>query len=70
MHQVRIKTHPDYWFTVEDFYLDIGCDGLTISYWDFKDGKESRGKYISVDKSVALPIADAIYELFKKEDNQ
>ena len=68
-NQIRIQPDPEYWFTVEDFYLGLGCDGLTISYWDCDDGKESRVKYICIEESSALAVADAIYKLFKKEDN-
>ena len=68
-HQIRIQPETDFWFTVEDFYLDLGCEGLTISYWEYKDGKESRVKSISIDGDLALTVADAIYKLFKKEDN-
>jgi len=67
--QIRIQTERDYWFTVEDIYLDLREDGLTISYWDLRDGKEERVKHICIDGSLALPLADAIYKLFKKEDN-
>jgi hypothetical protein len=66
--QIRIQANPDYWYTVEDVYLDVGCDGLTISsYWETKDGK--RRDYVCIEKDSALAIADAIYKLFKKEQS-
>jgi len=68
--QIRIQTERDYWFAVEDVYLDLGSDGLTISYWELRDGKEKRANYICIDGSVALTLADSIYKLFKKENNQ
>ena len=68
--QIRIQTERDYWFTVEDIYLDLGGDGLTISYWDLRDGKEERVNYICIDGSLALTLADSIYKLFKKESSQ
>ena len=68
-NQIRIQPHNEYWFTVEDFYWGVGCDGLTISSWEYKDGKETRVKSISIEESSALAVADAIYKLFKKEDN-
>ena len=67
--QIRIQTESDYWFTVEDVYLDLGEDGLTISYWELRDGKEKRANYICIDGSLALTLVDSIYQLFKKEDN-
>ena len=67
--QIRIQTETDYWFTVEDVYLDLGEDGLTISYWELRDGKEKRANYICIDGSLALTLVDSIYQLFKKEDN-
>ena len=35
-NQVRIQEHEDFWYTVEDTNLDVGCDGCTISYWEAK----------------------------------
>lgn len=29
---VRIQPEPEYWYTVEDIYLDAGTEGITISY--------------------------------------
>jgi hypothetical protein len=41
-NQVRIQQHQDFWYTVEDTHLDVGCDGCTISYWEFmKDTKDT-----------------------------
>ena len=67
--QIRIQSERDYWFTVEDVYLDLGSDGLTISYWSLRDGKEERVNHICIDGNLALTLADSIYKLFKKEDN-
>lgn len=58
--QIRIQQHQDYWYTVEDTHLDVGCDGCTISVWGDK-----RDHYICMDKEEALAVADAIYKLFK-----
>ena len=67
--QIRIQSENYYWFTVEDIYLDVGCSGLTVSYWEERDGRGERITQISIDEKSALPLADAIYKLFKKEDN-
>ena len=67
--QICIQPETDYWFTVEDTYLDLGTDGLTISYWSLRDGKEERIMHICMDEPEALAVADAIYKLFKKENN-
>ena len=66
-NQIRIQQHEDYWYTVEDTHLDVGCDGCTISYWDFeKDSGDKRGDYICMGKEEALAVASAILKLFKK----
>ena len=69
----RIQNDPNYWFTVEDVYLDVGCDGVTISYWEASSvtKDEKRHTYMCIEKESALAVADAIYKLFKKheEDN-
>ena len=68
-NQVRIQEHSDFWYTVEDTHLDVGCDGCTISYWEFvKDIGDKRFQHICMNKETALAVADAIYKLFKKEN--
>ena len=67
-HQIRIQPDRHYWFTVENIYLDVGGDGLTISCWHCNDGEEKRDKYVCINKDAALDVADAIYKLFKKEN--
>jgi hypothetical protein len=59
--QIRIQQHQDFWYSVEDTHLDVGCDGCTISVW----GDGERDHHICMDREEALAIADAIYKLFK-----
>lgn len=67
-NQVRIQEHEYFWYTVEDTNLDVGCDGCTISYWEFRtDVGEKRIHHICMNTEEALAVADAIYKLFKKE---
>jgi hypothetical protein len=66
-NQVRIQEYPEYWYTVEDTHLDVGCEGCTISYWEFvKDTGDKRFQHICMDEDQALAVADAIYKFFKK----
>ena len=66
-NQVRIQQHEDFWHTVEDTHLDVGCDGCTISYWVYDVEKgDKRVQHICMNEEQALAIADAIYKLFKK----
>jgi hypothetical protein len=66
-NQVRIQQHQDFWYTVEDTHLDVGCEGCTISYWEFmKDTKDTRVQHICMNEEEALAVADAIYKLFKE----
>jgi hypothetical protein len=66
-NQVRIQSHTQYWYTVEDTHLDVGCEGCTISYWEFmKETGDKRRNYICMEKEEALAIASAIYKLFGK----
>lgn len=66
-NQIRIQKDQEFWYTVEDTHLDVGCEGCTISYW-FQDGtNEKRGdSYVCMSEEEALAVADAIYKLFKK----
>ena len=66
--QIRIQNHEDYWYTAEDTHLDVGCEGFTVSYWEFPSGvntSEKRVQHICMEKEEALALADAIYKLFK-----
>ena len=66
-NQIRIQSYPEYWYTVEDTHLDVGCDGCTISYWEFmKDTKDTRVQHICMGKAEALAVASAILKLFKE----
>ena len=66
-NQVLIQEHEDFWYTVEDTHLDVGCPGCTISYWEFmKDTGDKRIQHICMSDEEALAVADAIYKLFKK----
>ena len=66
-NQVRIQQHQDFWYTVEDTHLDVGCDGCTISYWEFmKDSGNKRRDYICMGKEESLAVASAILKLFKE----
>lgn len=66
-NQIRIQQNKDFWYTVEDTHLDVGCDGCTISYWEFlKDTGDKRIQHICMDKEEAVAVADAIYKFFKK----
>ena len=66
-NQVRIQSYPEYWYTVEDTHLDVGCEGCTISYWEFdKEKGHKRIQHVCMGEEEALAVADAIYKLFKK----
>ena len=67
--QIRIQQHQDFWYTVEDTHLDVGCEGCTISYWELPSGvntSDKRIQHICMGKEEALSVADAIYKLFKE----
>jgi hypothetical protein len=66
-NQVRIQQDQDFWYTVEDIHLDVGCPGCTISYWEIrKDTGDTRIQHICMNQEEALAVADAIYKLFKR----
>jgi hypothetical protein len=65
--QIRIRSSSIYWFTAEDYHLEAGVDGFTLSSWSISTGsitQEKRDKYICMNKEEALAVADAIYKLF------
>jgi hypothetical protein len=64
--QIRVQQSSGFFYTAEDTNIDVGCDGFTISYWEFeKEVGEQRIEHISMNKEEALAVADAIYKLFK-----
>lgn len=66
-NQVRIQQYEDFWYTVEDTHLDVGCEGCTISYCEYdKVTGDKRIQHICMGQEEALAVADAIYKLFKK----
>ena len=68
-NQVRIQEHPEFWYTVEDTYLDVGCYGCIISSWySTKDAGDKRNTGVCMNSEEALAIADAIYKIFKKDN--
>lgn len=63
---MRIQSHPAFYYTVEDFNVEVGDRGITISYREVRD----RGKSDSVDRMItigspdeAIAIAEAMIEL-------
>lgn len=68
--QIRIQPRRDYWYTAEDYHLDAGCDGFTLSVWSRSyegSRNEQRDNYICMSQDEALAVADAIYKFFKKQ---
>jgi hypothetical protein len=66
-NQVRIQQYEDFWYTVEDTHSRVGCEGCTISYWEFmKETGDKRQQYVCMNQEEALAVADAIYKLFKE----
>jgi hypothetical protein len=64
-NQVRIQEHIDYWYTVEDLHLDVGCPGCTISYWEYdKEKGDKRVQHICMSEEEAIAVANAIHKLF------
>lgn len=62
--QICIKDCPDYWWSVEDFHLEAGGEGITLTFWELSGSShEVRKKYICLDLEAALAVADAIQEL-------
>ena len=63
--QRRLQNHREYWHTVEDTHLDVGGEGITISYWETetKGNGEKRIEHISLNKDTAIAIARAILKL-------
>jgi hypothetical protein len=65
---VRIQNDEHYWYTVEDWHLDVGGNNAcTISYWERSENQDKRVEYMCFNEKEALKIADAIYKLLKNK---
>lgn len=62
--QVCIRHCPDFWWTVEDFHLDAGGEGITLSYWELQGvNREVRKAYLCLDLEAAAVMGDIIHQL-------
>ena len=59
---INILPDEEWYYSVEDTNIAVGCDGCTISYWQ----DQKRHTHITMTPEEALAVADAIYKLFKK----
>ena len=60
---INILPDDEWYYSVEDTNIAVGCEGCTISYWQDK----KRHIHLTMNADEALAVADAIYKLFKKE---
>jgi len=64
--QIRIQQHQDFWYTAEDTHINVGCEGFTVSMWEYdKEKGDKRVEHICMGEEEALALADAIHKLFK-----
>jgi hypothetical protein len=68
-HSVCIRSIPDYWITVEDFHLDAGGEGATITMWEpgTKFGEEYRRNHICLTIDEAQALLGALESLLNPE---
>ncbi len=65
--EIKIFPCQDYGYSVEDYNMDIGDDGITISSFDYgKKGKENI-QYLCMNREVAEQVAHAILKILNKE---
>ena len=66
---INILPDEEWYYSVEDTNIAVGCGGCTISYWELPSGvntSDKRIQHICMGEEEALAVADAIYKLFKK----
>jgi len=61
--EIKIFPIHDYGVSVENFNIEVGGEGITISTYDYIKGKKENIRHISIDIETAKHIADAIVEL-------
>lgn len=58
---IRVQDYPDYWYTAENTHIDVGCDGITLSYYESQTSKgDVRINYMCFNKEVARELAKFI----------
>lgn len=58
-----ILDHRHYGYSVANWDKEVGCDGITIQSFDISKNGRENSRYITMDKKVAIAIANAILEL-------
>lgn len=72
---MRIQSHPAYYYTVEDFDIDIGYLGITISGFEIDPiAPDRRHSYLTVSspeeaRAIATALVEMADSLEKKLDN-
>lgn len=64
--EIKIFTHRDYGYSVEDYHKEVGGDGITIESFEFIGGEKKSIKMICLDEESAVLVAEAILKLCKK----
>lgn len=61
----EIEIIPDryYGYSVANWNKEVGCDGITIQSFDISKTGRENSRHITMDKKVAIAIANAIFEL-------
>lgn len=64
---IALQSDRDYFYEVCDTSIDVGGDGITISYHEKDvDGKYVRRDYICLQTEMGIEIANAILKLCNK----
>jgi len=56
----RIQGDPYYFYTIEDFNIETGLDGITISYHEAEREGDTRHSYVAMQAIEALAVGQAI----------
>jgi len=61
----EIEIIPDryYGYSVADWNKEAGCDGITIQTFNISKTGRENSHHITMNKEVAIAIANAIFEL-------
>ena len=66
--EIKIIPNSNWGISVENFRIDIGIDGITISTYDIEGDRKASKLYVCMDFDEAEKVRDAITELLPVKD--
>ena len=67
MTRIAPDIDDEYYYTVEDINIDVGCEGVTIGVYNKVNDTFKQTEYMALDENIAVHIAEAILKRWAPE---